>query len=100
MDYFVWLIVGIILLTITIFVHKNTYKTYEQDHWSEVGAKLSTPRWLCIVASVVAIIPILNAAAFTTGFIVYCSALIEDDIVFRCESRWWKSLMGWLTKEV
>ena len=29
MSYFIWLIVGIILLTITIFVHK---KTYEQGY--------------------------------------------------------------------
>lgn len=97
MGYFIWLIVGILLFTITILVRKNTYK---QDYWGKVGDKLSTPRWLCIVAIVVAIIPILNAIAFTISFIVYCIDLSEGDIVFHCESRWWKSLIGWLTKEV
>lgn len=96
MSYFIWLIVGIILLTITIFVHKNTY---EQGYGDKVGDKLPTPRWLYIVAIVAAITPILNVVAFVIGFIAYCMAL-EDDIVFHCESRWWKSLMGWLTKEV
>ena len=96
MSYFIWLIVGIILLTITIFVHKNTY---EQGYRGKVGDKLPTPRWLYIVAIVVAITPILNVIAFVVGLIAYCMAL-EDDIVFYCESRWWKSLMGWLTKEV
>ena len=96
MSYFIWLIVGIILLTITIFVHENTY---EQDYRGKAGDKLPTPRWLCIVTIVVASIPLLNAIAFVVGLIAYCMAL-EDDIVFHCESRWWKSLMGWLTKEV
>lgn len=96
MSYFIWLIVGIILLTITIFVHKNTY---EQGYRSKVGDKLPTPRWLYIVAIVLALTPILNVSAFVVGIIAYCMAL-DDDIVFHCESRWWKSLMGWLTKEV
>ena len=96
MSYFIWLIVGIILLTITIFVHKNTY---EQEYRGRVGNKLPTPRWLYIVAIVLTLTPILNVIAFAAGIIAYCMAL-EDDIVFHCESRWWKSLMGWLTKEV
>lgn len=96
MSYFIWLIVGIILLTITIFVHKNTY---EQGYRGKVGDKLPTPRWLCIVAIVVALTPILNVSAFVVGIVAYSMAL-DDDIVFHCESRWWKSLMGWLTKEV
>lgn len=97
MSYFIWLIVGIILLTITIFVHKNTY---EKHYRSEVGAKLPTPRWLCIVAIVVAITPALNVIVFALGFIAYCIGISESEIVFHCELRWWKSLMEWLTKEV
>lgn len=97
MSYFIWLIVGIILLTITIFVHKNTY---EQGYRGKVGDKLPTPRWLYIVAIVVAFVPILDVIAFALGLIGYCIGLGESDIVFHCESRWWKSLMGWLTKEV
>lgn len=95
MSYFIWLIVGIILLTITIFVHKNTY---EQGYRGKVGDKLPTPRWLYIVAIVVALTPILNIVAFVLGILYYMA--LSDDIVFHCESRWWKSLMGWLTKEV
>lgn len=96
MNYFIWLIVGIILLTITIFVHRNTY---EQEYIGKVGNKLPTPRWLYIVAIIVALTPILNVIAFVIGIASYCMVL-NCDIVFHCESRWWKSLMGWLTKEV
>ena len=67
MSYFIWLIVGIILLTITIFVHKNTY---EKGYMGKVDDKLPTPRWLFIVALVVAIIPTLNVIAFVAGFMV------------------------------
>lgn len=97
MNYFIWLIVSIILLTITIFVHRNTY---EQEYIGKVGNKLPTPRWLYIVAIIVALTPILNVMAFVVGIASYCMALVVGDIVFHCESRWWKSLMGWLTKEV
>jgi hypothetical protein len=97
MSYFIWLIVSITLLTIIIFVHKNSY---EQDYMGRVGNKLPTPRWLYIVAIVVALIPILNVFAFALGLIGYGIGLCEGDIVFHCESRWWKSLMGWLTEEV
>lgn len=96
MSYFIWLIVGIILLTITIFIHNNTY---EQHYWCKIGDKLPTPRWFYIVATVFAIIPVLNAITFVVGLIVYCMSL-DGIIVFHCEYRWWKSLMGWLTKEV
>lgn len=97
MNYFIWLIVGIILLTITIFVHRNTY---EQEYRGKIGNKLPTPRWLYIVAIIVALTPILNVTAFVVGIASYCMTLVDGDIVFHCESRWWKSLVGWLTKEV
>ena len=97
MNYFIWLIVGIILLTITIFVHRNTY---EQEYIGKVGNKLPTPRWLYIVAIIVALTPILNIMTFVVGIASYYMALVDGYIVFHCESRWWKSLMGWLTKEV
>ena len=98
MSYFIWLLVGVILLTITLFIHKNTYK---QEYRGKIGDKLPCPRWFCIVAIIVAIIPILNVVVFSAGLMTYCMYMIlEDDIVFHCESRWWKSLMGWLTKEI
>lgn len=98
MSYFIWLIVGIILLTITIFIHKHTYnfsygKPSEDD-------KLEFPMWLLLTAIVIAAIPILNLAAFLVGGSAYMSNLCEEEIEFHCESRWWKSLMGWLTKKV
>lgn len=98
MSYFIWLIVSIILLTITIFIHKHTYdfsygKPSEDD-------KLEFPMWLLLTVIVIAAIPILNLVAFLVGLIAYIANLCEREIEFHCESRWWKSLMGWLTKEV
>ena len=93
----IWLIVGIILLTITIFVHKHTY---DCGYRSKVNDKLSAPRWLYILFTLLAFIPVLNVIAFIIGAVFYCAALSECDIVFHCESKWCKSLIGWLTKEI
>jgi hypothetical protein len=97
MCYFIWLIVGIILLTITTLVHRNTYTC---DDWGDVCDKLPTHRWLCIVCVVITIIPIVNAIAFSIGLMMYCVGLMGGGITFCCEYKWWKSLTEWLTEEV
>ena len=97
MNYFTWLIVGIILLAITILIHKQTYK---RDRWGDIGDKLPTPRWACIIAIAIAITPALNVLAFLAGLIGYCMSLAVGCIMFHCEYRWYKSLIGWLTAEV
>lgn len=96
---FIWLMVGIILLAITIFVHKNTYEWYRRSD-DNCGDKLSFPVWFLILAIGLAAIPIVNVIAFLVGVIAYFIGIAECDIVFCCKQRWWKSLTGFLTREV
>lgn len=100
MGTFIWMIVGIILLTITIFVHKHTYwrKSYrEQEH------KMPLPVWLFTLMVIIAFVPILNITAFVIGLIAYFVYRWDPlcaETYFRCELRWWGALIGFLTKEV
>lgn len=101
MGTFTWMIVGIILLTITIFVHKHTYwkEAYEeQEH------KMPLPIWLFTLIVVTAFVPWLNITAFIIGFIIYCTFMFDPpfDVTpyFKCELGWWKALIGLLTREV
>lgn len=94
----IWLMVGIILLTITIFVHKHTY---ERECGGKLGDKLPFPMWMMLSFVVLAAIPLVNIIAFIVGALVYGLQYDEyDGILFHCESRWWKSFTGFLTREV
>lgn len=90
--------VSIILLTITIFVHKHTYK---RESGGRLGEKLPFPLWLLFLFVVFAVLPIANVLVFFIGVIVYFIQYDSyDGILFHCESRWWKSFTGFLTREV
>ena len=89
--------VGIILLTITIFVHKNTYSC---DLDGEIVGKVPSPRFLYIVFIIFSTIPVVNVIAFIMGVIMYTLIITDDDITFHCEYRWWKALVRWLLKEI
>lgn len=101
MGTFIWMIVGIILLTITIFVYKHTYwkERYEkQEH------KMPLPIWLVILMVITALIPVANIIVFAIGLIAYCVYRADPPYgvtpYFRCELRWWRALIGLLTREV
>ena len=101
MGTFIWMIVGIILLTITIFVHKHTYykKSYkEQEH------RMPLPVWLFILMVIIALIPVANIIVFSISSIAYCIYRSDPpyDVTpyFKCELRWWRVLIEFLTKEV
>jgi hypothetical protein len=85
--------VGIFLLAITIFVHKNTYD-YTSDE------RLVTPRWILILAVILTTIPVINLIAFIIGAISYIANIAESEIVFKCEDRWWKIMIEWLNKDI
>lgn len=87
------------MLTITIFVHKNTYE-YSRRSSNECGDKLSFPIWLLLLMVVSAAIPIFNIIAFAVGVIAYFIGIGECDIVFCCKQRWWESITGFLKREV
>lgn len=98
MGFFIWVIVGLILLTITIFIHRHTY---HYDYWDDkIRDKLSFPMWLMIVMCITAAIPMVNAIAFFVGMIGYLLTHADYEIRFHCESAWYKNLTKWLTREV
>lgn len=98
MEFFAWVIVGLILLTITIFIHRHTYS---YDDWDKkLKDKMPFPMWLMIVICIIAVIPIANLVVFIIGMIAYLGWLCDDDIRFHCESRWYENLIKWLTREV
>lgn len=99
MGTLIWLMVSALLLAITIFIHRNTYE-YDRYEKNNVGDRLPLPMWLLIIALVLAIIPGVNIFAFIIGVIAYCISAGECNIVFHCEARWWKSFIGFLTREV
>lgn len=93
MGIFILMIVGILLFTITVFVHKNTYTTYDNE-------RLSLPVWLLILMLSIALIPGVNLLAFIVGVAAYLANITAYGIEFNCEAKWWKSLIGFLCKEV
>ncbi len=98
MEFFIWEIVGLILLTITIFIHRHTY-SYDDWH-NKLKDKMPFPRWLMIVMCAIAAIPLANAVVFFIGMIVYLMHNSCDEIRFHHESAWYKNLTEWLTREV
>lgn len=96
MGALIWRIVGILLLAITIFVHRNTYTFFGNN-------RMPFPVWALIVVVVligIAMIPVVNLLVFMIGAIIYLVGIAEREIVFRCDKRWWKSIKGFLCKEV
>lgn len=92
MEYLTWLIAGIVMLAITLFVHKHTKDYYEDAY--------PLPFWAVLVAGVIACIPILNLVVFVAGAVAYIVNIGEGDIEFSCEATWYKRLIDLLTYDL
>ena len=53
---------------------------------------------------ITALVPVANITVFAFGLIAYCIYRNDPpyDVTpyFRCELRWWRALIGFLTREV
>ena len=80
----IWLIIGIILFTITLYVHKHTYRRKVGDEYKD---RLSCPLWQVILIFSMAILPYLGIAFFFVGSMVYLAASTGHypDIYFKTE---------------
>ena len=62
------------------------------------------PIWLVILMVITSLIPVANIIVFAIGLIAYyiyrCDPPHGVTPYFRCELRWWRALIGFLTKEV
>lgn len=95
MWYFAWWVVGMILLTITIWINKHTVrKECNWRDWNKTETlPVKWPVWAYILAFLVACAPGLCLLAFFIGIIPYCILYAEDDIKFVCDAKWYKLLM-------
>jgi len=102
MSYFIWLIVGIILLTITIWVHRHTYGvTLEHGEYvADLDNPASVPMWLLLSVVVVSFIPVANVLLFILGVMTWLISYAEDDVRLGNLPKWFKSVQEFLTKQV
>ena len=102
MSYFIWLIVGIILLTITIWVHRHTYgTTYEYGECvADLDYPAPFPMWLLLSVVAVSFIPIVNVILFILGMMGWLINYAEDDVRLGNLPKWFKSVQEFLTKQV
>lgn len=98
--YMSWVIAGLIMLAITIFVHKHTFTVANKYRSPVTYEKVPFPMWMLLFIIIISIVPIVNLIAFLIGVIGYCIGLAEEDIVFRCELKWYTKIVKFLTKEV
>lgn len=102
MNYFIWLIVGIILLTITIWVHRHTYGViHEYGEWvTDLDNPAPFPMWLLLSAVAVSFIPIVNVLLFILGMMGWLINYVENDVRLGNLPKWFKSVQEFLTKQV
>lgn len=90
----IFVIVGIIMFAITLFVHRHTYEHVYSDK------PLSLPRWLYWIVFLIALTPVLNVIVFISGATVYMVHWVNDEIYFKNNSKWWIKLSEFLNKDV
>lgn len=93
-----WFIIGIIIFTITLYVHKHTYGEKIKGVYKD---RLPCPLWLVILAFIVACIPGFGIVLFIAGIVFYLKNSIGyySDIHFKPEGIV-KKIKDLLTKEV
>lgn len=94
MEIILWMIAGIIMFAITIFVHRHSYE-YRYDE-----KPLALPRWAYWTMLLIALTPIINAICFIVGVFTYIVHLLNIDVYFRCEAKWWTKMIKFLNKSV
>lgn len=81
-----WVIAGIIMLAITIYIHY-----YTCDY---TGNRMPLPVGGLIIAIVLCCIPILNFILFLIGAITYIVCLYNNEISFFKAPKWYEYLVN------
>lgn len=92
MAYLTWLIAGIVMLAITLFIHKHT------TGWR--GDKLPLPFWGFLVGGIMACIPVINLVAFVVGAVTYIVNIADGNFEFSYEATWYKRFIDLLTYDL
>lgn len=92
MAYLTWLIAGMVMLAITLFIHKHT------TSWR--GDKLPLPFWGFLVGGIMACIPVINLVVFVVGAVIYIVNIADGDFEFSYEATWYKRFIDLLTYDL
>lgn len=92
MAYLTWLIAGIVMLAITLFIHKHT------TSWR--GDKFPLPFWGFLVGGIMACIPVINLVAFVAGAVIYIVNIADGNFEFSYEATWYKRFIDLLTYDL
>lgn len=98
----IWLIVSVIILTTTIWVHRHTYGVIREhgEYVADLDEPAPFPMWLLLSVVVVSFIPIVNVLLFLSGMVGWLINYTEDDVRLGNLPKWFKSVQEFLTKEV
>lgn len=89
-----WMIAGIIMFAITIFVHRHSYE-YRYDE-----KPMALPRWQYWLWLLIALIPVANVGCFCAGAFGYIIGLATNGVYFKCKAKWWTKVVEFLNKSV
>ena len=103
MDVSIFLIVGVILLYITLWVHRHTYFTiYEfgKGYVANLEQPMKLQVWMIIVMAILAAIPIVNVLAFGIGATGWIMSYLYHEIKLGNMPKWWEKLTEFLTRKI
>ena len=95
-----WIVSGIIMFLITLYVHKHTY--IRRYYGGRRDEKCPSPLWAAIIALILLCIPIFGAILFAVGLILYLfhlSEAMETEIYFK-PTGVIKKIVDFLKKEI
>lgn len=98
----IWLMISVVILTITIWVHRHTYGvTYKHGEYvADLDDPSPFPMWLLLSVVVASFIPIVNVVLFLIGMMGWFINYIENDVRLGNLPKWFKPVQEFLTKQV
>ena len=78
----VWIILGILIPVISVWVHEHTYFTTLDEKGTivpNIRHRVPFPKWLYVTFIIMGIIPIVNVVAFFSSVIIYVLGMIMGD---------------------
>lgn len=96
-----WIVSGIIMFLIALYVHKHTY-IKELQYRDKEDKKCPSLLWAAIIALILLCIPIFGAILFAVGLVLYLfhlSGAMETEIYFK-PTGVVKKIMDFLKKEI
>lgn len=92
--------VGILLLTVTVFVDRHTYLTkfYRDGFVPDLNRPVPTPLCAWVVLVIAFSIPGFNVIAFILGAAIWGIAVLSNEIAFGNPPKWLVNFVDFLTK--